>query len=572
MRKLEKYELMYIKFSWAFIFVGIAYIFLTDFRLSYNKIDLVHLYVSIGFIIYCLIANGLKQYIVKNGKFSDEKIYYAFRIIEISALIFAVNYVGIGQWAYIILAFPMLVTTLYKGTKDGIILATISALIHTIMLVLSRFIVHVDNNVFWYSIYGQAFLVIFNYVVLILFTILCGRIYSENFISERENSVLLERLGEKYEQLTTAQEEIKQQYERSKDTNSKLEETNKKLTSSIAEFFTVQQITQAISSIFDIKELLRNVNDIIIGVMGVNNSSIILYDEKKKRLKVHTTSIREQSELITLNDNINCQILLAAVDNGKQIIENFVDSSEFAFTKDREVNSLICVPLSTKSGKFGLVLIEQKHFNAFDDSNVRLLDIIGQQVGIAIENAVLYQKMQDLATIDGLTGIYNRLYFQDRLKKEIISAQDEQYKFCLAIFDIDHFKKFNDTYGHLFGDKVLKSISSLVKTSLRSSDVVARFGGEEFIILFPRTTLNEAYEKVELLRKKIESTSINDELVTASVTVSFGISCYPDNAVVESQLLRMADDALYSAKSAGRNCVMIAQNIDSIDKRDCSCR
>ena len=118
-----------------------------------------------------------------------------------------------------------------------------------------------------------------------LLVILCGVIYKDNIESVEQNTVLLAQLGEKYEQLAVAQEEAKFQYEKLKETNVKLESTNKKLTSSIAEFYTLQQISQAISSIFDIKELLKYVNDIILGVMGVNNSTIILYDEKRKKLK-----------------------------------------------------------------------------------------------------------------------------------------------------------------------------------------------------------------------------------------------------------------------------------------------
>ena len=387
---------------------------------------------------------------------------------------------------------------------------------------------------------------------------LCGIIYKDNIESAQQNTDLLVQLGEKYEQLAVAQDEAKFQYEKLKETNVKLENTNKKLTSSIAEFYTLQQISQAISSILDIKKLLKYVNDIILGVMGVNNSTIILYDEKRKKLKVHTTNIRSRDDLIALNDNINCTILLDVLSNSKPIIENFVDPDEYTFIQGREVNSLICVPLTTKSRKFGIVLIEHKYYSAFDEDNARLLDIIGQQVGIAMENAELYQQMQWLATIDGLTGVYNRLYFQDRLKKEFYSAQQDGYPLSLAIFDIDHFKRFNDTYGHLFGDKILKSITEMVKTSLRATDVIARFGGEEFIILLPHTNISEAFEKVDALREKISKTYVKDNIITASVTASFGVSCYPDCSQTEIDLLRNADDALYDAKAAGRNCVKVA--------------
>jgi len=247
------------------------------------------------------------------------------------------------------------------------------------------------------------------------------------------------------------------------------------------------------------------------------------------------------------------------MESGRALIENSATPEEYEFTRGREVKSLICAPLNTKAQKFGLVLIEHKYADAFNGETVRLLDVIGQQVGIALDNARLYQRMQDLANRDGLTGIYNRLYFHERLEKEFKNADKEEYPLSLAIFDIDHFKKINDTFGHMFGDKVLKEIAKLIQGTLRKSDVLARFGGEEFIILFPRTSITEAFEKVEDLRQKIMNMVIKDEDVSVSVTVSFGLSCYPSCSRSEDELLRMSDDALYEAKTSGRNCVMVAK-------------
>ena len=171
----------------------------------------------------------------------------------------------------------------------------------------------------------------------------------------------------------------------------------------------------------------------------------------------------------------------------------------------------MCIPLITRPKKFektqqiteaekiGLVLIEHKLANAFDNNNLRLMNVIGRQVGIAMENAALYERMNEIATFDNLTKIYNRLSFQEKLEEEFESAKRNNYPLSLAIFDIDHFKKFNDTYGHLFGDKVLKHIAAVIKNSLRSGDIFARFGGEEFIILFPKTDIERAAEKLKVL-------------------------------------------------------------------------
>jgi diguanylate cyclase (GGDEF)-like protein len=395
------------------------------------------------------------------------------------------------------------------------------------------------------------------YIAVYLFS----KLYKSRIEEEIGNKVKMEQYEERCMKLESASEEIKQKYDRLFSNSGKLEESNKVLSKSIAEFYTLNQISQAIGSILDIKELLKRLNDIILGVMGVSFSTIILYDENTNRLKVHTTNISNINELATLTDNVNSGVLVEALNKGQSILENNVDYFQYLFTCGRNINSLMCIPLITSSRKFGLVLVEHTISNAFDEENVRFLSIITQQVGIVMENAELYYQMKEVARRDGLTGVYNRQYFQERLETEFKEAKKDNYPLSLAIFDIDHFKKFNDTYGHLFGDKVLISTVDVVKTALRKNDMIARFGGEEFIILFPRTNLSDAFEKVEILRKKVSENIIEDNLINASVTASFGISSFDECAFNENDLIRTADDALYDAKAAGRNCVMTAKRL-----------
>jgi diguanylate cyclase (GGDEF)-like protein len=395
------------------------------------------------------------------------------------------------------------------------------------------------------------------YIAVYLFS----KLYKCRIEEEIGNKVKMEQYEERCMKLESASEEIKQKYDRLFSNSGKLEESNKVLSKSIAEFYTLNQISQAIGSILDIKELLKRLNDIILGVMGVSFSTIILYDENTNRLKVHTTNISNINELATLTDNVNSGVLVEALNKGQSILENNVDYFQYLFTCGRNINSLMCIPLITSSRKFGLVLVEHTISNAFDEENVRFLSIITQQVGIVMENAELYYQMKEVARRDGLTGVYNRQYFQERLETEFKEAKKDNYPLSLAIFDIDHFKKFNDTYGHLFGDKVLISTVDVVKTALRKNDMIARFGGEEFIILFPSTNLSDAFEKVEILRKKVSENIIEDNLINASVTASFGISSFDECAFNENDLIRTADDALYDAKAAGRNCVMTAKKL-----------
>lgn len=553
MKKIEKYEQIYINLSWIFVLLILS---IEIYHIFYNGKSSNFEISRMIFILLTALINLFKQKTINKGVFSENRFYFTFRIAEVVMVTFSVVILRFNQFIFLFL-FCLILLIAIKNGKKGAFYLVLFALFSDLVLNGVYFITHQDYFNMFFD-YGEILRSVYLYFLLFMFSIMCGKIYEDNTENEQKNEKLYDELEGKYQELEKAQEEIKLHNEKLKDTNFKIEDTNKKLRESIAEFYTVQQITQAISSIFDVKGLLKHVNDIIIGVMGVNNSTIILYDEKKDRLRVDNTNVSDKQELIALFDNINCDVLKDALKTGQPIMENFVDIEEYPFIEEREVCSLICVPLVTKSKNFGLVLVEHKYFNAFDEDNLRLLNIIGQQVSIALENAELYEKMHELATIDNLTGIYNRLYFQDRLKQEFEDAQNNGYELSLAIFDIDHFKRFNDTFGHLFGDKVLKQISELLKNSLRSGDIIARFGGEEFVLLFPRTGLKEAYKKVEILRDKIAKTDIRDELVTASVTVSFGLSTYPEISSTQSELLQMADNALYDAKENGRNCVKVA--------------
>jgi len=409
---------------------------------------------------------------------------------------------------------------------------------------------------------NYAYLVIIIIVQYLLFTLFCfiwSGIYNEYARGRAEKNILIDRLGDKYVQLNQAKKEIQSHYDKLIETNNQLEEANRRLTASLAELYTLQQISQAITSIFDMNELLKFVNDVIIGVMGVSHSTIALCYGSQNKLKVQVSSIFDKKDLAIVSDYINCDILKPSTEEGRSMIDNDVNEKDYPFTKGRNIKAMICVPLLAKGKTLGIVLIEHKMKDAFDDENMRLLEVIAQQVSIAIENARLYQQMHDLATLDGLTGAYNRLYFNDKLQEEFNKAQEGGHDLSFLIFDIDHFKKFNDTYGHLFGDLVLKTLSGYIKKTLRKEDIFARYGGEEFVILMPYTSLDKAREKAEDLRIGASQLVVTDRMISASITISVGVSTYPDTAGSPQELISSADDALYEAKRSGRNLVRVAK-------------
>jgi len=177
------------------------------------------------------------------------------------------------------------------------------------------------------------------------------------------------------------------------------------------------------------------------------------------------------------------------------------------------------------------------------------------------ERKLTDETLHFMALHDPLTGLYNRNAFQQRLDEDFQRARRYQHDLSVFMIDIDHFKAVNDEYGHSAGDDVLQNFSDLLKKSVRKTDYAARYGGEEFIIILPETSVGEARELAEKLRIKIESHTIPiNHGSEISITASIGVSTYPAHCTSAEGLLNTSDAALYAAKNAGRNCVMVAKS------------
>ncbi|RJP53566.1 MAG: diguanylate cyclase [Anaerolineaceae bacterium] len=171
------------------------------------------------------------------------------------------------------------------------------------------------------------------------------------------------------------------------------------------------------------------------------------------------------------------------------------------------------------------------------------------------ENERLRAQLQEQAIRDPLTGVFNRRFFAEALDKEIARASREHAPFSIIIIDVDHFKQFNDTYGHKCGDFVLQSLAGFLVENTRQSDIVCRYGGEEFVILMPDAALDSAYDRAECFRKKFEETVVEYENRKLKCAFSAGIASYPEHTESADVLLILADEALYHSKSNGRNRV-----------------
>lgn len=180
------------------------------------------------------------------------------------------------------------------------------------------------------------------------------------------------------------------------------------------------------------------------------------------------------------------------------------------------------------------------------------------QLELFLKRSQLYREIQELSITDGLTGVYVRRYFLQRLKEELSRAKISGSTLSYILLDVDKFKNINDTYGHIVGDAVLKGIAGILSASLRLIDMCARFGGEEFCLMLPETTKEQALAVSQRIRLKVQEAKIKAFNENLTCTISMGLASYPDDAGQINTLIDKADKALYRAKAQGRNRVCAA--------------
>ena len=217
--------------------------------------------------------------------------------------------------------------------------------------------------------------------------------------------------------------------------------------------------------------------------------------------------------------------------------------------------SAIATPLMAGRKLMGILRVDSPQTGRFSEADVLQLEVYASLATLALENAHLFSEINALATRDGLTGLATQRIFHERLSDELLRAARFRNPVALIMADIDYFKKVNDVHGHPAGDQVLKDIAKILQAGLRPADLAARYGGEEFCLVLPGLSSADARRLAEDIRRNIEAHPVRTAGAAFSVTASFGVASFPEDAQTESQLVRRADERLYQAKTQGRNRV-----------------
>jgi diguanylate cyclase (GGDEF)-like protein len=317
----------------------------------------------------------------------------------------------------------------------------------------------------------------------------------------------------------------------------------------------INAIAQQMTAVLDLKELLNKVCILVKNAFHVAHVSVLLKEEDE--LVLHAQHGR-LTPRISEGGRISAATGLwgRSLQGGKTLINNDSKPDPEYVDFYVETKSRMAIPLVSFGQALGVLVLDSEDTNAFHTADVQPLESVADICATAIQNAHYVERVKQLAYLDGLTGIFNRRFFELRMAEELDRARRFGAGMAVIMVDIDHFKRLNDEFGHLLGDEVLRQISSIFHQQLRKIDVVCRYGGEEFAILLSQTDPQHALTVAEKLRSVVAGWQFPG--VPRSVTISAGTANYPDHGTTRDALVKAADAGLYSAKQAGRNRVFRA--------------
>jgi two-component system cell cycle response regulator len=220
--------------------------------------------------------------------------------------------------------------------------------------------------------------------------------------------------------------------------------------------------------------------------------------------------------------------------------------------------SLCSVPVFARDRIQGVICVGSREQTRSLEEETQLFELLANQIGIALDNALLYEKTVDMAFTDGLTGVYNRRYLMEELKRELSRANRNMTCFSIINMDIDNLKAVNDRHGHNNGDRMLKEFGLIVQKSSRKTDIAARIGGDEFILLTSESDSTQAETVAQRILSESNACKIDIKGEQVSISVSIGIADYPSHGSTIEEILNKADKAMYEAKKNGKNQIRIS--------------
>ena len=321
-------------------------------------------------------------------------------------------------------------------------------------------------------------------------------------------------------------------------------------------------VAQVVVSSLDLDEVLQNILHSSMAVMDMPAGTIALYDDESSQLELRAHAGLSEQFVALDRWRVNPGGLTYEIlDRGELFIIKDTETTDFfnnPLAIKEGIRSLIAVPLKIQRRTIGVLYLDDFKPREFFEEKLELLSVLTSFATMSIDHARLHEKTAQLACTDGLTGLYNHRQFKKNFADEVARANRYNKTLSIILFDVDDFKKFNDTYGHPNGDIVLQEMAIMLRELLRDCDIIYRYGGEEFVALLPETPLSEAVKVAERIRIFVETESpryLTGITKTHGVTVSVGVASLPGDGSDTTMLLKSVDDLMYQAKCDGKNKV-----------------
>ena len=479
--------------------------------------------------IQCVLASGMLCFIQGNG------------------------YSGISVIALVIMFLIDFFLTMGVMDKENLITYMISVGIPILVILISKISVSTSN---------QWLFLLFDIVILFL-VLFFEALAFVNYMDNIDSMIFNQR--HELESIAEQNENILQMQEKLKNTNDELtlqkidlQNANRQIKMANQEMVAQAEILHYIAMSFDVSKISNQITDAIMQVKKLGFCAVYIrenvYLNKHANYVIRTDIGLLQSKI---RENIAGLYVDMTAREEKESVFHESIKEIFPFLKEVNINSVYIKVLGLDNDTYGLFMIGDSRNNLFAD-NMSFYDAIIAQYDIAISNAKIYNEMQQMARKDGLTGINNRIYFTQLFKETVAQVQAENGCMSVALFDIDKFKSVNDTYGHLAGDEVIKRIASVTEACIEQYDgFICRYGGEEFVVVLPGKKLEIAQPIIEELFEELCRQVVQYNEYEIHMSVSVGLTTYPEVCADPEDLLKRADWCLYYAKEHGRHQINV---------------
>jgi len=345
----------------------------------------------------------------------------------------------------------------------------------------------------------------------------------------------LKQYQRKLKDLLDDRDKLTQAYEALTRRNKPVEKELALLNSELARLVSIYGTVAGILDCLYMEDIVKLVEDCLIRYFGIKSYLMFVFKQSGSPI-ITSTSAAE------FFDDTSMELLKGAVIRGE--IPNQLQNGEY----------LLQIPIVTKDGRTGLILglLKEKPTSMWQHEAI----LLGQQFSLGLRKVLLYEDVLGKSRIDTLTGLFVRRELLKRLSAELLRAERYKYPVCIAMLDLDHFKRINDRWGHPAGDKTLAMVGRVLKDNLYETDFVGRWGGEEFLVVMPHADTEGALKKAEKIRVAIAKEQMEFNNDVTNITVSIGFTCTTRTMTDKHKLIEIADQALYQAKKSGRNQII----------------